>query len=186
GSISVVHEKQTGRGVAGHIDVLPSVFIEIRRNDGHAVSRRSSRDAGLLCHVGERSVAIVPIESVLAGCQPPRSAFDRNSFPAAIGVIAGRQCILKRKTNVVRNEEIKMSITVVIHEGASGSESLLVVPKAGGFRYIGEGSISVVTVQSVLSESGAKNVFKAVVIVIADTNPRSPLGSVQPSFFGYV
>src|SRR5262245_36473185 len=83
-SIPVIHEKQAGCGIAGYIDVLPSIFIKIRRDHSHAVSGCRPGDAGLLCHVGEGSVAVVSIESMLAGSETPRAAFDGNPLPAAV------------------------------------------------------------------------------------------------------
>ena len=40
--IMIVHKKKTGSGVTGDVDILPSVFIKIRRNHSHAVSGRDS------------------------------------------------------------------------------------------------------------------------------------------------
>src|SRR5216684_9193825 len=65
-SISIVHEQKTGSGVAGDVDILPSVLIKIRRHDRHAVGGRGARDSGLLTYVGERSVAVVSIKGMPA------------------------------------------------------------------------------------------------------------------------
>src|SRR5215470_5798314 len=65
-SISIVHEQKTRSGVAGDVDILPSVFIKIRRYDRHAVGGRGARDAGLLTYIGERSVAVVSIKGIPA------------------------------------------------------------------------------------------------------------------------
>src|SRR6267154_2092744 len=65
-SITIVHEQETGSGVTGDVNVLPPVFIKIRRYDGHAVGGCGSRDAGLLRYISERSIAIVSIKGMPA------------------------------------------------------------------------------------------------------------------------
>src|SRR6266705_1444186 len=67
--IMIVHEQQTGGGIAGDIDILPSVFIKIRRRDCHAVAGWRLRDAGFLTYIGERSVSVISIERMGAGLQ---------------------------------------------------------------------------------------------------------------------
>src|SRR5579859_4337898 len=67
-SITIVHEQQTGSGIAGDVNVLPSVFIKIRGNDSHAVGGWGSCDASLLRYVGERPVAVVSIQGVPGSC----------------------------------------------------------------------------------------------------------------------
>src|SRR5256885_14223547 len=82
--------------------------------------------------------------------QPPRSAFDGNAFPPTVGVFPRNSGIFKGKANVVGNEEIHMSIAVVIHEGAAGSKPLLIAPQPGRLRHIGESSVAVIAVKHVL------------------------------------
>src|SRR5215467_1942543 len=65
-SISIVHEQKTGSGVASDVDILPSVFIKIRRYDRHAIGGRGARDAGLLTYIREGSVAVVSIKEIPA------------------------------------------------------------------------------------------------------------------------
>src|SRR6476660_9484985 len=65
-SITIVHEQETWSGVTGDINVLPSVFIKISRNDCHAVGGCGLCNAGLLSYIGERPVAIVSIKGIPA------------------------------------------------------------------------------------------------------------------------
>src|SRR5215469_12014311 len=183
-SIMVVHEQKTGSRVTGDVDVLPTVFIKIRRHNGHAITGRGFGNSGLLRHIGESSVAVVSIQGVLASGQPPRPALDGNPFPPAVDVFAGGRCIFKRKANVVGNEEVQVSIAVVVHEAAAGAKPWLVVRESGGFGHVGESSVAVVSIESVLPEIGAKDVVKAVVVVVAYTNPAGPADRVQAGFLG--
>src|ERR1700674_1918773 len=115
--------------------------------------------------------------------QPPRSAFNGNSFPSTVGVFARSGSIFKGKANVVGNEEVKISIAVIIHEGAARAKPLLIAPKPGGFCYIGESSVSVIAVKHVLPEIGAKDVVKAIVVVISDADSAGPSERPQLCFF---
>src|SRR5438046_10004192 len=84
-SVTIVHEKQTGSRVASNVNVWPSVFVEIRRHHRHTVALCSLRDAGRPADVGERSIAIVPVQ-VLASCwQSPRSTFQRSVYAITTG-----------------------------------------------------------------------------------------------------
>src|SRR5437870_7027692 len=89
---------------------------------------------------------------MLAGRQTPRAAFSRDSFPPAVRVVAGSGGVFKRKPNVIGNEQIQVSVTVVVHEGAAGPKPLLIVPKASRLGHIGESSVAVIAVQRVLSK----------------------------------
>src|SRR6266853_4258607 len=116
--------------------------------------------------------------------QPPRSAFDGNTFPPTVGVFPRSSGIFKGKANVVGNEEIQMPIAVVIQEGAAGSKPLLIARQPGRLRHIGESSVAVIAVKHVLPEIGAKDIVKAIVVVVSDTDPAGPPERAQPCLFG--
>ena len=115
--------------------------------------------------------------------QPPRSAFDGNAFPPTVGVFPRNSGIFKGKANVVGNEEIQMSIAVVIQEGAAGSKPLLIAPQPGRLGNIGESSVAVVAVKHVLPEIGAKDIVKAIVVVVSDADSAGPPEQAQPCLF---
>src|ERR1700680_12879 len=118
--------------------------------------------------------------------QPPRSAFDRNSFPPTISIFARHSSIFEGKANVVGNEEIQMSIAVVIHERTAGPKLRLIAPQPRGLRNIGERSVAVVAVKHVLTEISAKDIVKAIVVVVSDADSGGPPKRAQPCFFGDV
>ena len=64
-AIVIVHQKKTGRGVAGHEDVLPAVLVGVEGDRGKAVGASQCGNAGLLGNIGKRSVAVVAIEGVV-------------------------------------------------------------------------------------------------------------------------
>src|SRR5947199_2875082 len=115
---------------------------------------------------------------MLAGRQTPRAAFNRDSFPPAVRVVAGSGGVFKRKPNVIGNEQIQVSVTVVVHEGAAGPKPLLIVRKASRLGHIGQSSVAVIAAQRVLSNLGAQYVVKAVVVIVSapdSTCPSEPM-----------
>src|SRR5208337_1276204 len=83
-SVMVVHEKQAGSGIAGDVNIRPSVFIQIRCHHGHAIAWRSLRDTCLLADVGKRPVAVVSVEQMASHGKPARATLHGNAFEIAI------------------------------------------------------------------------------------------------------
>src|SRR5258708_152227 len=182
----VVHEKQTWCGVTGDVNILPSVFIEIRGDYSHPVTRASPRNSSMFTYIGESSVTVVSIERMLTGRQTSRSALDGYPLPTATTVLTRDQRVFQRKSYVVRNEQIEVPIAIVVHEAASGPPALLIAQKAGCLRHISECSIAVVAVENVLSKPGTKDVIKTIVVIVANANSAGPSNRVQSRLFCYV
>src|SRR5438876_7937925 len=182
-SVMIVHEEQTGSRVASNVNVWPSVFVEIRRHHRHTVALGSLRDACRPADVGERSIAIVPVQRMPPCWQSARSTFHGNAFPIAIGVFSRNWRMFDGETDVVGDKQIKVPVTVVIQEATSGSPSWLLVQKACGFGYIAESSVAIVAIEDILSVVSAKDIFKAVVVVVSDANRGRPIGRAQASLF---
>src|SRR5579864_6821480 len=134
-------------------------------------------------NVGEGSITIISIQRMLAGPKAARSAYDRDSFPSAIGILAGNTCSFKREADIVRNEQNEMSDAVIVHEGAACAEPYLIATQPGFFSDVSEGSVSVVAVQHVLPVCGEKNIVKAIIVVVSDAHSAGPPQRVQTSFF---
>ena len=64
-AIVIVHEQQTGSGVARHVDIRPAVLIQIGGDYSHAIGTGGLRDARLSTDVGERSIPVIAIQGVL-------------------------------------------------------------------------------------------------------------------------
>src|ERR1700686_2430137 len=115
--------------------------------------------------------------------QSPRSAFDGNAFPATIGAFARSRSIFKGKAHIVGNEQIQMSVAIVIYEAAAGPKPVLIAQQSRRLRHIGESSIPVVAVQNVLPERGAKDILEAIVVVVSDADSTGPSERMQPCLF---
>ena len=87
--------------------------------------------------------------------------------------------MFNRETDVIRNKQVKVPITVVVQETASRAPPRLIVQEPGSLRDIGEGAITIVAVENVLSEVGAEHVFKSVVIVVPDADAGGPTNGME-------
>src|SRR6266481_5448663 len=76
-----------------------------------------------------------------------------------------------------------MSVAVEIHESAAGSPSWLITPKPGRLGHIGESSVAVIAIKRVLPEIAAKNIVKAIIVVVPDADSTGPSERTQPCFF---
>ena len=118
--------------------------------------------------------------------QSARTALDGNSLPVAVYVLAWHGSVFERETNVVGHEEIEMAVAVVVEKSTTRTPAGLFVQQSGGLGHVGEGAVSVVAVQTVLSEVGAKNIFEAIVVVIANADSGSPAHGFESGLFGDV
>src|SRR5438270_585747 len=66
-NVRLNHEKQTGSGIARHVDVRPTIFIKVGRDYRHAITWRSPINAGTLTHIRESTIAVVAIKGMLSG-----------------------------------------------------------------------------------------------------------------------
>ena len=118
-AVMIVHEKQAGSGIAGDKKVRPTVIIEISRNHGHAIALAQLRDASLLTYLAEGTVAIIVIERMIAGRQATRSALDGSAFPGAVAIGPRLRNPRLIELQVVCNEEIEVTVAIVVEEGAT-------------------------------------------------------------------
>src|ERR1017187_2484832 len=79
-----------------------------------------------------------------------------------------------------------MTVTVIINEATTGAPPHLGVKQTGLPRHIGEGAIAVVVIQRVASVRRNKEIIKAVVIVIADSDCRGPFCAEQTGIFRHI
>src|SRR6266567_4595301 len=119
---------------------------------------------------------------MLACEQTARSAFNGNTFPPTIGVFSRSSGIFEGEANVVGDKHVQMTIAVVVHERAACSKPRLIAPQPGGLGHIGEGSVAVVAIKSVLAEVGAEDIVKAIVVVVPDADSTSPSERAQTCF----
>ena len=182
----VVHEQQAGAGVAGHIDVRPSIVVEIAGHHGEAVVAARVGDSRRLTHVGECSVAVIAIEAVLAERQAARSAIDRQVKKVAVRFFSRtwRRAIVE--AHVIGYKQVEMSIPVVIQERASGPVASRRTQQSGLARYVGESSVPIVAIEYVLPPISQEDIVETIVVIIADAYAAGPAGLGKSGFDGDV
>src|SRR6202050_3528423 len=79
-----------------------------------------------------------------------------------------------------------MAVAVVVDERTTGAPSFARTCDPRFFADLSEGAVAVVVIKHVLAVVGDVQVFKAVVIVIADANALTPAGMREPSSPGDV
>src|SRR5580658_612685 len=122
--------------------------------------------------------------------QSTRSALNRDTFPVAIYIRSWHGGILESEAYVVGDEQIEVSIPVVVKKTTARPPTCLIVPlilprliapKTGSLGDISKCSIPVVAIQTVLPEVGTKDVLESVIVVVADAHAGRPSHGLQPS-----
>src|ERR1039458_4711009 len=174
GAVVVVAKQQAGRGIARHVDVGPSVVIEIRGHSGQPVAAFRRGDAGTFRYVLESTIAVVVIQQMRLRRQAARSTVHRNALPVATGDLPRRLPRLEVELQVVGDEQVQVAIAVVIHEGAAGSPSYSRREQTRLFGDIGERAVSIIAVENVLAPGSGKDVVNAIVIIVCDGDAVRP------------
>src|ERR1700757_2753831 len=111
---------------------------------------------------------------MLSRSQPAWSALDGNSLPPTVGVCSRNPGIFKGEAHVVRNEQIEVSVSVEVDKCASRSKPRLITQKPRRLGNIGERSVAIVPVENVLAEIRAKNIVKAIIVIVPDADAGGP------------
>src|SRR5215469_9578388 len=85
--------------------------------------------------------------------------------------------------DVIGDKQVDVAVAIVVNESASGAPPLLLTPQSRASRYVREGSVAIVSIKNILAKVRTENVVEAVVVVIANANPRSPTLMVKTRFF---
>src|SRR5205085_7260308 len=79
-AVFLVLVKQAGAGIVGDVNVSPAIVVEVRRQNTQSVGAIGLGDARGLGNVGERAIAIIVVEDVLASVQTWRPAGHHDAF----------------------------------------------------------------------------------------------------------
>ncbi len=143
-------------------------------------------DVGFGGDVLEGAVAAIVVENVFRRGQSARAAHHRRALPDARGTISRRGRGREIEVNVIRNDEIELAVTIVVHEGAAAAPGFARASDAGFVGDIGEDAV-IVVVETVLAVVGDVEIVPAVVVVVTDADALSPAGrAARPAFCGHV
>ena len=201
GAVVVVAIEEARRGVAGDVDVGPSVVVEIRRRRPHPVGargppvaadeRHGGRPAGmgdprLLRDVDERAVSAVAIEDVRAAGESLRPAGHGDLVVAAVGRVAGPRRPGRIEVHVARHEQVQMAVPVVVEKAAAGPPAVQRSRDPGLLGDVRERAVAVVAVEDVPPPVADEEVVEAVVVVVAHAAGLAPAGTGQAGLLGDV
>ncbi len=173
-AVVVVAEQHAGLRVHSHIDIRPAVVIKIVRNWRNGIPRAGLEDAGLDGDVGKSAVTVVVIKDVRIGGETPRATHYRNVFPwtgCRTIRVWGLSWI---ESYVMADEKIKVPIAVVVEPGAARAPSDLFIVDTDLASDVGEGSVSVVVKQNIVSPEATEHVVPAVIVVVTDADASLP------------
>jgi hypothetical protein len=157
GSVLLIEIQRRGRRIVGNIDIGPAVVVQVGGSDAQAISPHRRPHTGLLTYIGKGSVAVVVVENISTAGQSRRTARHKNSLVSAWSVFRFRSG-LQIEVDIVGDEEIEMTILVVIDERCNrySSGSWVPVVSVRLARDIGEGPVSIVAIERILAVVGDK------------------------------
>ena len=88
-------------------------------------------DAGLLGDIGERAVAVVVKQDVLAALQPGRPAGHHQSLVQAVAGFRQRRG-LGVEVDVVGDEQVEVAVAIVVDKRAAGVPAVQALPWSRG------------------------------------------------------
>ena len=183
-AVVVVLEEDAGLGVDGDVDVGPSIVVKVVGDGGDGVARAGLEDAAFFRDVGECAVAVVVEEEIGVGGEASWAAHDGDALPLAEVAHLDGGWFVGVERDVVADEEVEVSVAVVVEEGASRAPAALVGVEAGFARDVSECAVAVVVEEDVVSPETAEEVVPTVVVVVADADAGLPAGSGEAGVFG--
>ena len=91
----------------------------------------------------------------------------------------GGGIVVRVELYVIADEQIKMAIPIVIEKSTAGAPAILLLVQAGLARDIGEGTVSVVVKEDVVSPEAAEEIVPAVVVIVANADACLPSGASE-------
>ena len=79
-SVFLVLIQSAGGGIVGDVNIGPAVVVEIGGQNAEAVGAVGAKDSRGFGNVGERAIAVVVIQNVLAALQAGRPACHHHAF----------------------------------------------------------------------------------------------------------
>src|SRR5690348_12484986 len=112
--------------------------------------------------VFEAAISAIVVKDVLGCFQAAGAAHHGHAFPQAGGTLAGLGRIGQVGIHVVGNQQVKLAVAVVVHEGATRPPGFAVAGHPGLFANLGEGAV-IVVVEPVLAIVGDVDIIPAIV-----------------------
>src|ERR1700730_14915135 len=135
-TIMLIAKEPTGRGIAGYINVGPTIVIVVRGDCGHGIRTSGRGDAGHPADIGEGSVAINTEYKYRPRGQAARTAIHGNTFPGAVRVFARLGQLFERGVEIVSHEQVQPSVAIVVYPGTAGAVTYGGLSQSGSFGHL--------------------------------------------------
>ena len=168
--------------VVGHEDVRITIAIVIGDRHTHTATdaRRNARLSG---DVSERAVPIVAVKRIGQGFAV---AWIANDSSAVLSIREARALRLRVPPAVIRDEEIKQTVVVVVQPGGGYRPHPFAFVEAAleaGFDgHFGEGAIPVVVEQLIPTDSSYEQIRTPIIVIISDGRSDAIPAPPNPDF----
>ena len=116
-------------------------------------------------------------KSIRVPREAARATHYRDSPPLANRRSVGRRSLRRIELDVIANEQIKVTVAIIIEKCATGTPADPVVENSGLARDVRKAVISVVVEQNVMTPETAEQIVPTVIIVVTYTNTSLPAGA---------
>ena len=120
-SIMIIAIQNAGSAVARDKNIRPPVFIEVERRDAERIVAVGAIDVRLCRDVFKCSIAAIVVKNIFRSGQSARPAHHRNALPDARRTLSRCGSSRQIEVHIIRNDQIKMAIAIVVDERTSGS-----------------------------------------------------------------
>ena len=177
--VHLVQVERRRRRIVSDVNIRPAVVVQVRRRNAETVGAHGGPHAGFLAHIGEGSVTVVVVQDVASAGQAGWSARDQDPLVSA-GTVFRLGSRRQIEINIVRDEEIQMTVLVIVDKATAGVPADLGpgLDKSGLLRDISKCTVPVVAVKNVLAVISHKEIIMAVVVVVAYAASLPPAGLV--------
>src|SRR3954468_5000031 len=126
------------------------------------------------------------IQPHFAEWQSTRPAKYRHAFPLAVGSLAWHRRLLEIKSLITCDEQIQVSVAIVVEERAPGTPGLSVSGDSAPTGNVSESAVAFVPIQGIFPPIRDVHVFKSVVIYIPGANSATPTGTRRSGVSSYI
>src|SRR5258708_6790522 len=178
-SVVLVHEKEICDRVVGDEEIHPTVVVHVRGNHAPGFTERFA-DAGFLSDVGKGAIAIVVKEPAFCRLVDARNAVVAFAF----ALVSAKFIFRFIEIDKAANEQVQLAVIVVVEPDRAGGPAGS--GDSGLLSHIGERAITIVVVQDAAAVLRDVQIWKAVAIVICDSDAHAVAAARYAGLFGDV
>ena len=132
-------------------------------------------------YIAKGAVALIPVKVIARHRQPAWTTVDRHTFEIAVGVGPRLWQPFQMQIDIIGYKKIKVAIAIIVEKSASrapASSALVEQSRLPGD--IRKRAVSIVAVKNGLTVVSDEDVFKAIVVIVANGHSTGPTRAQQP------